>query len=400
MKPHCRSAPRNRRLFRMLLAVLMLCILSAPSCRAMTAREGSSDARFTPSQGMARVPEGSDVIALAQAGKVGYRIMKVSATDELGQRTTTDVAVWYPTEDDEKPFAYDYGRNEIRTRLAENGKVTPGRYPLVVYSHGANGSGLSSAFVTETMARHGFIVAAVDHTDEMYLARIRPDAAPGWKPGQAIRALTYASKVRYKWLGDDAVAFRPEISYRPAQIKATIDLLLSASKDSNSPFSGRVDNEKIGVMGHSFGAWATMIVAGAVEKYADPRVDAAITLSAPVNDTVFSAEEVASIHVPFMLMFGSTEVKQGRGDDRTNFYDNLHPPKYMLEIADAVHITFSGGVRREHVSLEGYLTEDANRAAITRYAIAFMGYYLKNDPEAHQQLLIRGSGVSNYIFEE
>jgi predicted dienelactone hydrolase len=349
---------------------------------------------------MASVPEGKDVISLSEGSKVGYRVMDVSATDERGQRSTTSVAVWYPTEDAERPFEYQYGKNSIRTHLAEKGKVAPGRYPLVVFSHGATGSGLTSAFVTETMARHGFIVAAVDHTDDVYLARIRPDAAPKEERGQAFKALAYAMKVLKKWMGDEAVASRPEISYRPAQVRVTIDLLVNASKDGGSPFAGRVDTEKIGVMGHSFGAWTTMIVAGAVKKYADPRVTAAITLSAPVNGTVFSAEEVGNIRVPLMMMFGSTEVRQGRGDDRKYFYDHLSGPKYMVEIENADHTTFSGGIRKEYPTLEGYLAKDANRAAIARYAVAFMSYSLKGDAEAHKQLKIRGNGVSNYIYEE
>ncbi|MBI4356010.1 MAG: hypothetical protein HY597_06160 [Candidatus Omnitrophica bacterium] len=382
----------------MLLSVL-LCV-SSLFCWSATAQEVSSEARFAPPAGMAPVPRGQDVLVLSQGSKVGYRVMEVSTIDEWGRRTTTDVAVWYPTEDQEGPFVYGYGRNTIRTRLAQNGTVAPGRYPLVVFSHGATGSGLTSAFLTETLARHGFIVAAVDHTDEVFLARIRPDATPQRKRGQAVRALAYAAKVRNKWLGDDAVASRPKISYRPAQIRATIDLLVNASRDRSSPFAGRLDTEHIGVMGHSFGAWTTMVVAGTVQRYADPRVDAAIALSPAVNGTVFSAEEVANIRVPFLLMFGSTEVTQGRGNDRKHFYDHLPGPKYMVEIEGAVHTTFSGGIRQEHPTLEGYLTQDVNRAAITRYAIAFMRYHLKGDGAAHQQLTIRGSGVTNYLYEE
>ena len=74
-------------------------------------------------------------------------------------------------------------------------------------------------------------------------------------------------------------------------------------------------------------------------------------------------------------------------------------PKYMVEIQDAIHTTFSGGVKEDHPDVAGYLAE-ANRAAITRYAIAFMGYYLKDDAQAHEQLKVRGSGVSNYIDSE
>jgi predicted dienelactone hydrolase len=374
--------------------------MSGFACRSVPATQASGQGRFDPPKGESRVPTGKDVMALTQGGnRVGYQVMSVSATDAGGTRSTTDVAVWYPTEDAERPFAYDYGDNKVGTKLAEGGSVAPGRYPLVVFSHGATGSGLTSAFVTETLARHGFIVAAVDHTDSMYLARIRPGAADQRKRGQALRALSYAMMVRTKYLGDRAPQYRGEISYRPAQIRATIDLLLNASKQKGSPFFGRVDANKIGIMGHSFGANTVMMVGGAVGQFADPRVGAVVTLSAAVNSTVFTPGEMSGIRVPMMMMFGSTEVKQGRGDDRSNFYDHLQPPKYMIEIDGADHTSFSGGVRKEYPTIDGYL-KDSSRAAITRYAIAFMAYYLEGDAAAHKQLQMRGAGVSNYLFEE
>jgi hypothetical protein len=100
-----------------------------------------------------------------------------------------------------------------------------------------------------------------------------------------------------------------------------------------------------------------------------------------------------------MIMYGSTEVEQGRGDDRTWFYNRLPGPKYMVEIQDAIHTTFSGGIKEEHPDVAGYLAEP-NRAAITRYAIAFMAYHLKGDAQAHEQLKVRGSAISNYIYSE
>lgn len=394
-----RTVPRNRPPSRT-IALLLACVLCGSSCGVVTAKQVvSSESRFAVAKGAAPIPGGKDVVVLTQGNKVGYRILEMPCTDEHGRRTTTSLAVWYPTDDPERPFEYRFDKNMVKTQVAENGKVAPGRFPLVIHSHGATGSGLTSFFITETMARHGFIVVAIDHTDDTYLARIPPNWKPAQERGQAIKALAYAMKVRSKWLGDDAVASRSTIAYRPAQVKASIDLMLAASGDPGSPFAGRVDEGKIGVMGHSFGAWTAMAVAGGVKQFADSRVRAAITFSNAVNATVFSPEEVASIKVPFMMMFGSTEVEQGRGDDRTLFYDRLSGPKYMVEIQDAIHTTFSGGVKEDHPDVAGYLAE-ANRAAIARYAIAFMGFYLKGDAQAHEQLKVRGSGVSNYIDSE
>jgi predicted dienelactone hydrolase len=397
MNPRPRTVPRNRRLARA-VALLLACALCGPSCGVVTAKQVvSSESRFAAAKGATPVPGGKDVIALTQGNKVGYRVMELPCTDQHGKRTTTAVAVWYPTDDPERPFDYPFGKNKVKTQVAENGKVAAGRFPLVIHSHGATGSGLNSFFITETMARHGIIVVAVDHTDDFYLARIPASWKAEQERGQAIKALAYGLKVRNKWLDEEAVASRPVIAYRPAQIRAAIDFMLSASKDPGSPFSGRIDESKIGVMGHSFGGWTTMAVAGGVKSMADPRIRAAIAFSEVANDKVFSAQEVSGITVPLMIMFGSTEVEQGRGDDRTFFYDRLPGPKYMVEIQDAVHTTFS--IKEEHPDVAGYLGE-ANRAAITRYAVAFMAYYLKGDAQAHEQLKVRGSGVSNYISSE
>jgi predicted dienelactone hydrolase len=350
---------------------------------------GTSAARFAPPSGESVAPTGADVIALA-GGKIGYRVVDVQVPDAAGRSATTAVAVWYPTDEDERPFAYRYGANTVTTHVAPDAPIAGGPYPLIVFSHGATGGGLSSAFVTETLARHGFVVAAVDHTDEVVLARIRADAPVDHRVGAA---LAYALKVSRVWLGDDAVRYRGVVAYRPAQVRATIDWFERAA----GPFAGRVDTRKVGLVGHSFGAWTALALAGGIAEHADPRVRAVVAMSAPVGG--FTEEEVGHIAAPLLSMFGSTEVEQGRRDDRTYFYDRLPRPKYMLEIAGAVHTTFSGGVRREHPSVDGYLA-DTNRAAIARYAIAFMRYQLLGDTAAHAQLAVRGAGISNYLYEE
>lgn len=394
-----RTVARNRRQSGA-IAILLACVLCGPSCGVLTAKQVvSSESRFAAAKDAIAAPGGKDVVVLTQGNKVGYRILEMPCADQHGKRATTSLAVWYPTDDPERPFEYSFGKNKVKTQVAENGKLAAGKFPLVIHSHGATGSGLTSFFITETMARHGMIVVAIDHTDDMYLARIPPNWHPAQERGEAIKAIAYALKVRNKWLTEDPIPSRPVIAYRPQQVKDAIDLMLGASRDPGSPFAGHVDESKVGVMGHSFGGWTTMAVAGGVRQFADPRVRAAIAFSEVANDKVFSADEVANIKVPLMIMFGSTEVEQGRGDDRTSFYNHLPGPKYMVEIQDAIHTTFSGGIKEEHPDVAGYLAE-ANRAAITRYAIAFMAWHLKGDAQAHEQLKVKGSAISNYIYSE
>jgi len=137
--------------------MLLACALCGSSCGVVTAKQVvSSEARFAVAKGAAPVPGGKDVVALTQGNKIGYRILELPCTDEHGKRTTTSLAVWYPTDDPERPFQYHFDKNAVKTQVAENGRVAPGKFPLVIHSHGATGSGLNSFFITETMARHGF----------------------------------------------------------------------------------------------------------------------------------------------------------------------------------------------------------------------------------------------------
>lgn len=46
---------------------------------------------------------------------------------------------------------------------APDAKPTPGRFPLIVLSHGTGGSALMLAWLGTTLARHGYIAAAVNH---------------------------------------------------------------------------------------------------------------------------------------------------------------------------------------------------------------------------------------------
>jgi predicted dienelactone hydrolase len=339
------------------------------------------------------IPRGNDLISLPLSAPIGYAVLHIPAPGADGDSTTIPVAVWYPTTSQPQTFQYLYVTNSVGTEVAFEGDVAPGPFPLVIYSHGATGSGLSSAFAEETLARAGFIVAAPDHTDSYTLARIVPEDNPT-RNGifREMASMKYANSIRADVLGVNAVAQRPNVAYRPAQVTATITAVLS-----DPHFVGHVDPSRIGLFGHSFGAWTTMMTSGPVPEYADRRIKAAVALSPPVNSHVFSGDELAKIHIPFMIMFGEKEVAEGRGDDRGLFYDRMTCPKYLLEIANADHFTFSGGVKSEYPSIDEYLADDPRRAAISRYTLAFFEYYLKNDATAARQLAIQGSSIGGYI---
>jgi predicted dienelactone hydrolase len=331
--------------------------------------------------------------------RVGYDIIEISAADAKGNLTKVDVAVWYPSEAPTTLVKYIYGSNVVDTKLAVKGKPVSAKFPLVIYSHGATGSGLSSAFLTERLASEGFVVAGIDHTDEYSGARIRGEL-PEQKPLTKLKMLKYMNNIRKSWLNSEAKTYRAKLAYRPEQIKAALDRLIAEGRSSKSLLYGIINEKEIGIVGHSFGAWTSMMVAGASPGYKDSRFKAIVHLSGPVNENIYTVEDsndLRNIHIPIAFMYGSKEVKQGRGDDRKLLYDRANPPKLLIEIKGADHFTFSGGVQKEYDNISDYTSKDSRRAAIVNCSVAFFKYFLDKDEQAMKILNTKDSAIDLYL---
>ena len=139
--------------------------------------------------------------------------------DDRGGTLTVDV--WYPATEADEPTAY---APTVFTGLAELwAPRVDQRFPLVAFSHGNGGIRFQSYFVTEWLASHGFVVVAPDHPNNTLfdLDMDRLEEVMQRRPGDISRAATWA-------MGE----FGTEDRYL--------------------------------VVGHSFGAWTTLAVAGGV----------------------------------------------------------------------------------------------------------------------------------------
>ena len=110
--------------------------------------------------------------------------------------------------------------------------------PLIVFSHSSGGNRRSAAFLCSHLASHGYVVAAMDHS-EMVAAELAPaaDETAGQRTARV-----------------DAV-----MASRVPDVRFLIDYVLGAGLN--------VDADRIGLVGHSFGGWTVLAV---------PEVDARV----------------------------------------------------------------------------------------------------------------------------
>ncbi|MEQ8515619.1 MAG: hypothetical protein RIC38_08445, partial [Chromatocurvus sp.] len=147
-----------------------------------------------------------------------------------------------------------------------------GPYPLIVHSHGFTSNHRNGAYLARHLASHGYVVIAVDHPlTHMF--------APG----------------------DPNVR---DVVNQPGDVSFLIDTLTSAPGDIDPALAGKVDGERIGVMGISLGG-LTATLAGYHPQLRDARVGAVLSIAGP---TVFLTPAFFPARpLPFLMLAGDAD---------------------------------------------------------------------------------------------
>jgi predicted dienelactone hydrolase len=186
--------------------------------------------------------------------------------------------------------------------------VAEGKFPLVVFSHGNGGFRMQSVFWCEHLASHGYIVVAPDHT------------------GNAA-----ATVVDNKLILHNSKAREQSAIDRPLDVGFMIDMMGKWNKGADSRFNGRLDMEKIGVGGHSFGGMTSTMAADQ-----DDRIDAIVPMAAVGREHV-------NTDVPSLIILATEDGTIGaEGNDRVReYYDEGTGPKVLVEFIDGGHYSFT-----------------------------------------------------------
>lgn len=294
---------------------------------------------------------------------VGLHIVTIGARD---------AAVWYPTTEKESPYTFS---NELTGSVAKD--ATPSscqRFPLIVFSHGLGGCGLQTVFMTEQLARAGYIVVAPDHADAICSVR------GGLRKGAQ---------------GSEASLIQPETwsdateRDRRDDLAQTLDWMINAS-----PWRPAIDSQKIGGIGHSLGGYTLAGMAGAWPNWKDRRLQSAVLLS-PYIQPYLKRRLIENITIPLMYQGAQFDV------GITPFVNGMNGAlsmgsmtKYYAELKGGSHFEWTNLVCLGQPTVQDCLKNKPNARLITLYAGAFLNATLGKQPDGLDKL--RGFGLARW----
>jgi fermentation-respiration switch protein FrsA (DUF1100 family) len=185
-------------------------------------------------------------------------------------------------------------------------------FPLVVYSHGFGATAVSAMPTLQSLASHGYVVAAPDFP-------LSTTGLPG---------------------GLDLFDFVAQ----PGDVSFVITQMLTLDRRSGSPVYREIDAHRIGVAGHSLGAVTTLAVSYN-SCCRDTRIGAAVEMDGELNVPIGPQGNFAGTyfkgHNPPLLVVNGTKDTIGPYAVSQAIFAKAPTPKYFLSLIGAPHEGFA-----------------------------------------------------------
>jgi dienelactone hydrolase len=245
-----------------------------------------------------------------------------AAAQHAGQDVAEKTTDWFTSPPDDGP------RSQAAVRDAT---PEPGTRPLVIYSHPSAGNRRSATFLTTHLSSHGYLVAALDHSEQL-----APELKPTEGESEAHRAERIAG-----WIAN-----------RVPDIRFLLDHLLDETR-GETPGGRQIvaDPSRIAVVGHSFGGWTALEAADA-----DPRIRTVVAL-APGGSTrrrpgIIPATATLSGNreVPTLYLVADQDTSTPL-DGMYELFERTPPPRRMLILHRADHLHFVDEVEHAHEAM-------------------------------------------------
>jgi dienelactone hydrolase len=195
-------------------------------------------------------------------------------------------------------------------------------FPLIVLSHSSGGDRKSATFLCSHLASHGYAVAAMDHSE-----RVAAELAPSAEETAGQRTARI-----------DAV-----VDSRVPDVRFLIDYVLGAGLN--------VDQDRVGLVGHSFGGWTVLAV-----PEVDNRIGSVVALgpggSARPRPGILplSLTFLWDRDVPVLYLAAENDVPIPLEGVR-ELFDRTPGPSRMFVLRRADHQHFLDDVEGEHEAL-------------------------------------------------
>jgi predicted dienelactone hydrolase len=240
-------------------------------------------------------------------------------------------------------------------------------YPVLVFSHGYGQSDFSMNLTQmEELASHGYIVFSINHTYESW-ATVFPDGRVIPESEVAFNTLHGSSG---KMLDLNARLFT-----WVADTQFVLDRLERINNDVSDPFAGRLDLERLGVFGMSFGgATATEICL----------IDSRCKVGANMDGGQFGYVDFSANHLQVPFMFFYSERNNGMND---YIYEGVENRAYRIVVAGSSHANYTDAplwspfskYASEMVRYPIGTIDQHRMTSITNsYLLAFFNRHLKN----------------------
>jgi predicted dienelactone hydrolase len=236
--------------------------------------------------------------------------------------------------------------------------------PLILWSHGLGGNREGYSYLGNFWASHGYVVVHSQHRGS--------DSAVLREGG--MQALRTAGNAK------NAID-------RPRDISFILDQLTELNQ-KDGPLYGKLDLDKVGIGGHSFGAQTTLLVGGQLlgpaMTYGDKRVKALLPMSAPVPVAALRDRAYVGVKLPTMHMTGTKDdspIGETKAAERRIPFDIISGcPQWFINFQDGDHMIFSGRMAR--ASSAEKKADLSFQKQIKQCSLAFWNAHLRSDANA------------------
>jgi predicted dienelactone hydrolase len=273
---------------------------------------------------------------LRRQGNFGWKVRNLPMNDTFRESRIFQVDLYVP-----------------QTKIINSPKSP---FPLIVISHGVAEDRKTFAYAAQHLASYGFAVAVLEH------------------PGSD------AKKIQQFFAGLDTPPSADELINRPLDVKFVLDQLQKLNDgDTNSDINirGKLNLQEVGVIGHSYGGYTALVLAGAtidfpqvrrlcdlnnslnlssflqcraneliakqssIPPLQDSRIKAVMAMN-PLNSIVLGQSGLSKIKVPVMLMGGSQDIITPAVPEQVIPFTWLQTPiKYLALIENGTHFSTS-----------------------------------------------------------